>query len=87
MICKLNGSLCSEIPIFNAASIKFVTYTGMTYGLQQMVREIHSANQFGIPNMTFTECVYYAWMIRIFRCLIPALIVDGIANLMGGKPR
>jgi hypothetical protein len=41
----------------------------------------------GIPSMTFTKCVFYAWLLRIFRNLIPALILDALLLVSGNKPK
>jgi alcohol-forming fatty acyl-CoA reductase len=60
----------NEIPIVNAASVKFVTYDSMIMDMKSMSRKIPSVKMFGIPGYTFTTCVYYAWLIRIFRSLI-----------------
>lgn len=76
-----------DIPIYNAASIKHVSYNSMCLDMRKMTREIISVNMFGIPSVTFTTCFWYAWIIRIFRNIIPALMVDGILKLTGNKPK
>lgn len=81
------NQLNHEIPILNAASIKLVTYDSMVLDTDTIAREIPSINMFGIPKMRFTECVYYAWLLKIFRSLIPALVVDGLLKITGNKPK
>lgn len=75
-----------EIPIYNAASIKFVTYESMTACLD-FTRKNPSKKIMGIPHVTFTSCLFYAWILRIFRHFIPALFLDGLLIASGNKPR
>lgn len=77
----------SEIAVYNAASVKNCTYDAMTMDLSAMIKTNPSVYLFGIPNITFTKCITYAWIIRIFRNLIPALIVDGLLRMTRNKPR
>lgn len=76
-----------EIPIYNAASLKRFTYDSLKTEVQMLVSNFPAAHQFGLPSVTFTRCSYYAELIRLFRCIIPALIVDGILVLTKNKPR
>jgi alcohol-forming fatty acyl-CoA reductase len=76
-----------KIPIFNAASIKVLTYNSMAMDISLLARLVPSVNMFGLPHITYTTCVYYAWLIRIFRNILPALILDGILKITGNKPK
>lgn len=75
-----------EIPVYNAASIKFVTYDSMRHSFGFTMKN-PSMKMIGIPNVTFTSCWHYAWLIRIFRNLIPAIILDGLLCIMKQKPK
>jgi hypothetical protein len=75
------------VPIINAASAKCIRYHMMTMDLARMAKETPSSYRFGIPSVVFTNCSFYAWFIRIFRHLMPALLVDGILILLGKKPK
>lgn len=74
-------------PIYNAASIKTPVYESLSYDMVSMVEKFPSVNMLGIPSITYTTCVYYAWMIRIVRNIIPALIIDGILKITAGKTK
>lgn len=76
----------SEVPVFNAASVKFVSYTSMEV-CYEVAQKNPSMKMLGIPRVTFTGCWYYAWLVRIFRNLLPALIIDGLLRLSGNKPK
>lgn len=75
----------SDIPVYNATSIKILSYTSFVFDLSQMLKEIPSVHMFGLPGFTFSTCTLYCWLIRLFRNIIPALIVDGILRLVGNK--
>ena len=75
-----------EILVLNAASIKLASYNSMRIDLKTITKEAPSVNMFGIPHITYTNCVYYACLIRLFRNILPALFVDGILKIMGKKP-
>ena len=77
----------SDIAVYNAASVKNCTYDAMTMDLSTMIQKYPSVHLFGIPNVTFTKCNTYAWIIRIFRNLIPALIVDGLLSMTSNNLR
>lgn len=75
-----------EIPIYNSASVKIVTYDSFNDASDAVM--VHPSMQcVGIPSMTFTKCVLYAWLLRIFRNLIPALILDALLLVSGNKPK
>lgn len=74
------------IPVYNAASIKIVSYESLNNSLV-LLRKHPSMKTFGIPYMTCHNCIYYAWILRIFRNLIPALIVDGLLCISNKKPK
>jgi hypothetical protein len=76
----------SEIPIYNSASIKIITYDSFNDS-SAVVAQFPSLKIIGIPHMTFTTCTFYGWIIRIFRMLIPALIIDGLLLISGNKPQ
>lgn len=75
-----------EIAVYNAASVKCLTYESMM-GIKPLVLKNPSMKSIGIPYVTFTKCVYYAWILRIFRNLIPAIIMDGLLCITGNKPK
>lgn len=75
-----------EIPVYNAASLKFVTYNSLAYNYR-IANECPSMQCVSSPSMVFTLCPAYAWFLRIFRHIIPALIVDGFLCLSGNKPK
>lgn len=75
------------MPIYNAASIKTPVYESLAYDMVGMVEKYPSVNLLGIPGITYTTCVYYGWLIRIFRNLIPALIIDAMLKLTTGKTK
>lgn len=77
----------SEIPVYNSASIKIISYDSMKYGMMDYVENNPSVNLIGLPSVTFTTCVYYAWIIRIFRNLIPALFLDVVLLIARQKPK
>jgi alcohol-forming fatty acyl-CoA reductase len=77
----------NDVPIINAASTKCIKYYTMTMDLTRMAKETPSSNRFGVPSVVFTSCFVYAWIIRILRHIMPALIVDGILVLSGKKPK
>lgn len=79
--------LASEMPIYNATSVKVCSYNSMMMSLTDSTEKYPPIKLFGIPSMTMTKCVFYAWIIRIFRCILPALIVDGFLKLTGNKPQ
>jgi alcohol-forming fatty acyl-CoA reductase len=76
----------NDVPVINAASAKCIKYHMMTMDLTRMAKETPSSNRFGIPSVVFTNCFFYAWIVRIMRQIMPALIVDGILVLSGKKP-
>lgn len=75
-----------DVPVYNAASIKLVTYLSMM-DVSKRIQEAPSMKAIGPPNVTFTSCVYYAWLVRIFRNIIPAIILDGLLCISGQKPK
>lgn len=75
-----------EVPVYNAASIKFVSYSSMIE-CSEVANENPSMKAMGIPYVTFSTCNYYCWILRIFRNIIPALILDGLLRIGGGKPK
>lgn len=76
-----------NIPVMNAASIKLATYNSMKIDMEAITKAAPSVNMFGVPHITYTTCVYYASLIRLFRSILPALFVDGILKIMGKKPK
>lgn len=76
-----------EIPIFNATSIRLITFKSMALTIRKMNLKVPSVNMFGIPYVHFTACAYYAWLICLFRNLLPALFVDGVLKVSGNKPK
>jgi hypothetical protein len=74
------------VPVYNAASIKFVSYASMKENWEYGY-EFPSKQSIGIPDVTFTTCTYYAGILRIFRHLIPALLLDGLMILNNMKPK
>lgn len=75
-----------EIPIYNAASIKCVTYSSLLETTDFIMR-YPSMQAVSTPFVVFTECPFYAMIVRIFLNLIPAVIIDGLLCLTGNKPR
>lgn len=73
-------------PVYNAASIKLVTYDSLVEN-DGFVRDNPSMQAIGGVSVKFTTCVYYAWMLRIFRNIIPAIILDGLLCIAGKKPK
>jgi hypothetical protein len=59
----------------------------MGWEIGKYIERTPSINAFGIPDITFTRCTFYAWMIRIFRSIIPAFIADALLRISGKKPR
>lgn len=85
-----NSSLTSrfsDIPIYNASSIKSCTYYSMAVTIDEILAKHPSNYIFGIPDVTFTRCIAYAWLIRLFRQIIPALIIDALLRISGNKAR
>lgn len=77
----------NEIPVINAASIKLITYDSLTFEIDRLTQKHPSINSFGLPSVTFTMCPFYASLIRGFRQILPAVIVDGILKLTGNKAK
>lgn len=75
----------SEVPVYNAASVKFVSYNSLTL-CYEVAKKNPSMKMIGSPHVIFTGCWYYAWLVRIFRNLIPALILDGLLLMTKKKP-
>lgn len=76
----------TEVPVYNAASIRLVAFNAIRdfCGVES---EYPSMQAISPPHVTFTNCVYFAWILRIFRNLIPALIIDGLLRLANRKPK
>jgi len=74
------------IPVYNSASMKCISYEAIAYEID-IAKKYPSKNIVGIPGITFAKCWYYAWILRIFRHFIPALILDGLLVVSGNKPR
>lgn len=73
------------LPIYNSSSVKQASMTSLNHA--QLVHDtppVKAVMHFG---MTFTKCAFVFWMIKIIEGLIPALIMDGIAKLVGIKPK
>lgn len=84
---KLSQGHAAEMHVINASSIKFITYNSLLMELKGLTERHSSINCFGVPDLTYTFCPFKLWTIRIFRQIIPALIVDGILKLTGNKPK
>lgn len=77
----------NTIPVYNAASMINVSYDSMSMDIVSLTLGSPSLYRFGIPDVTYTKCVIYGWAIRIFRNIIPAVIVDCLLKLSGNQPR
>lgn len=75
-----------EISVYNAASVKSVRFSSITEVRETAINH-PSKSIIGIPHVTFTTCSAYAWILRIFRMLIPAIIIDGLLCISGNKPK
>lgn len=73
-------------PVYNAASINIVKYEQLQAN-REIPKEYPSINALGETDTTFTTCAFYAWIIRIFRNLIPAVIIDTLLRISNQKPR
>lgn len=82
----LNNIDVNDVPVFNASSIRLFAFGTMKECVHIAVK-YPSLQAIGSPHMTFTNCVFFAWILRIFRNLIPALIIDGILRLANRKPK
>lgn len=78
--------LGEDISIYNAASVKFVSYESLLDSLD-MIKDYPSLKAISTASVTFTENDFYAWVLRIFRNLIPALFIDGLLCITGNKPK
>lgn len=77
----------SDICILNATSVRVGSYGSLIISGTSLVRSHPSIKLFGIPSTTFTQCAVYAWILRIFRNIIPSLIVDSLLRIAGKKPQ
>lgn len=75
-----------DIPVYNAASIKRITYASILEKAD-FVMQHPSQKAVSTPIVIFTECTVYAWILRIFLNILPALIVDGFLCLTKNKPK
>lgn len=76
----------SDIPVYNAASIKCLTLRSLNMDADY-ISEYPSLKAVGTQYVHITECTAYAWILRIFLNLIPALLIDGFLRLTNNKPR
>lgn len=82
--CLKDGG--NVIPVYNATSLRHVSYSSLNR-TSDVIRAQPSLNAFGTPHVTFSACIYYVWILRIFRHIIPAVLVDILLRISNNKPR
>lgn len=75
-----------DIPVYNAASIKCITLRSIHMD-SGYISEYPSLKAVGVMNIFFVESAIFAWLLRIFLNIIPALIIDGVLFITRNKPR
>jgi alcohol-forming fatty acyl-CoA reductase len=85
-VWKENFIKSEKIEVFNAASIKFVSYESMGDG-ENAIKKYPSKNCIGPVSVTFTTCRFYSTILKIFRHYIPAMIIDGLLFATGNEPK
>ncbi|CRK98511.1 CLUMA_CG011867, isoform A [Clunio marinus] len=81
---KQNDEVC-EIEVINAASIKHLTVLVLMHAIKTFKQ--NSLKVIDVTSVTFTSCTAYAWMIRIFRQIIPSVIIDSLLKMTKNEPR
>jgi hypothetical protein len=85
-VWKENFIKSEKIEVFNAASIKFVSYESLS-SASDMVKKYPSKNCIGLISVTFTSCRFYSTILKIFRHFIPAIFIDGLLFATGNQPK
>ena len=76
----------SEIPIYNSASVKMVSFDVLVRSTDSLFEETPVKQAIGLPTHVFTECKFYGYTVIFFLQILPAIIIDGILKLLGKKP-
>lgn len=74
-----------NIPIYNGSSIKLVSLRALKDC--KSIHENPPLQAISYLGITFTKCKFIFWVIKILECLIPAMILDVAAKVVGEKPR
>lgn len=83
---KLFLLFSSEIPIYNSASIKLISFDLLVTSTHTINEETPVKRALGLPTQIFTKCKYYGFFLIFWLQIVPSIIVDGILKLLGKKP-
>lgn len=75
-----------DVPVYNATSLRCVVFSSLNE-TPEIFDQNPSKQLIGIPSVTFSTCIYYVWILRIFRHLIPALIIDALLRITNNQPK
>lgn len=74
-----------NLPIYNASGIFSPSFASMKEA--EVCKILPPINAIMYNSITFTNCAFYAWIVRIVEMFIPAMILDKLLMLSGQRPR
>lgn len=75
-----------KISLYNATSTRIVSFESISE-TNDFFFKYPPKDVLGIPSATFSNCIYYVWILRIFRQLIPALFFDTLLCMTRNQPK